>query len=188
MISEILHTTGNYADWEVSVFEKAVKIIQIQKGETILHEGEVARSLYYLIQGEAYQFRSDEDALHVIDLHTQGTWFFNYSSFVSQEPSRLSIAAYSDSTVLELSLEAVHYLIGKSNSFLQLNNVMIAPATRLNFFDAALTPLEKYNFVMGNTPDLVQAFPLKFIASYLKIAPETLSRVRLQWAREARGS
>lgn len=183
MISEILHMTGNYMDWEVSLFEKAIKIFPIQKGQKILNEGEVASSLYYLVQGAAYQFRSSEEALHIIDLHTQGNWFFNYSSFVSRQPSQVSIATYADSMVLELSIEAVHYLIGRSNSFLQLNKVMAAPITRLNFFDSFLTPLEKYNFIMEQAPELVQAFPLKFIASYLKIAPETLSRVRVQWAR-----
>jgi CRP-like cAMP-binding protein len=183
MISEILHTTGTYADWEVSVFEEAVRVFSIQKGKTVLNEGEVAHSLFYLIQGAAYQFRSGEEAMHIIDLHTQGNWFFNYSSFVCRQPSQFTIAAYTDSMVLELGIEAVHYLVGRSNSFLQLNKIMAGPAARLNFFDSALTPLEKYNFIMEQAPQLVQAFPLKFIASYLKVAPETLSRVRVQWAR-----
>lgn len=188
MISEILHTTGSYTDWEVSVFEKVVKIIQIQKGETLLNEGDVARSLYYLVEGAVYQFRRGEEALQIIDLHSKDNWFFNYSSFVTQQPSQLSIAAFTDSTVLEVGIEAVHYLIGRSNSFLQLNKIMKAPVTRLNFFDSALSPLEKYSFVMEQAPQLLQVFPLKFIASYLKITPETLSRVRLQWARDANTS
>ncbi|RFM32583.1 Crp/Fnr family transcriptional regulator [Chitinophaga silvisoli] len=188
MISEILHTTGNYEDWEASLFQKVTRILNLEKGETVLNEGQVARSLYYILQGAVYQFRSGDDALQIIDLHTHGNWFFNYSSFVNQEPSQLTIAAYTDSTVLELDIEAVHYLIGRSNLFLQLNKIMMAPVARLNFFDDSLTPLEKYTFVMERASGLVQAFPLKFIASYLKIAPETLSRVRLQWARGTNAS
>jgi hypothetical protein len=46
-----------------------------------------------------------------------------------------------------------------------------------------MTPLEKYQFVLQTRPQLVQVFPLKMIASYLKVTPETLSRVREKLAR-----
>jgi len=41
-----------------------------------------------------------------------------------------------------------------------------------------MTPLQKYQYILDHRPDLIQQFPLKIIASYLKITPETLSRVR----------
>jgi len=41
-----------------------------------------------------------------------------------------------------------------------------------------MTPTEKYRYILSNKPQLIQKFPLKYIASYLNITPETLSRVR----------
>lgn len=55
---------------------------------------------------------------------------------------------------------------------------MESATERIHLFDNALNPIEKYNYILANKPELVQAFPLRMIASYLKITPETLSRVR----------
>jgi hypothetical protein len=55
---------------------------------------------------------------------------------------------------------------------------MDSAVSRVIFFDNASTPTEKYLYILNNRLQLIQAFPLKMIASYLKITPETLSRVR----------
>lgn len=43
-----------------------------------------------------------------------------------------------------------------------------------------LSPVEKYEFLIDQRPDLLQRVPQHLIASYLGIAPETLSRARKQ--------
>ena len=53
---------------------------------------------------------------------------------------------------------------------------MYNSVSRIVLFDNALTPKAKYAYVLNNSPQLIQEFPLKMIASYLKITPETLSR------------
>lgn len=40
------------------------------------------------------------------------------------------------------------------------------------------SPEEKYRYLIENEPQIIQRTPLKFIASYLNITPETLSRIR----------
>jgi hypothetical protein len=50
--------------------------------------------------------------------------------------------------------------------------------SKIVLFDNALAPKEKYLYVLNNRQQLIQEFPLKMIASYLKITPETLNRVR----------
>jgi CRP-like cAMP-binding protein len=115
---------------------------------------------------------------NIIDLHVANEWFFNQHSFATQSPSTSFIAAYTDSTVLELSIESIHYLINCSQAFFQLNKLLAQPADKNYFFDNMLTPLEKYQYIVDKRSGLLQTFPLKMIASYLKVSPETLSRVR----------
>ena len=62
-------------------------------------------------------------------------------------------------------------------SFLQLNKIFTQPA-KIHFFDNAYSPSQKYDYLMQTKAQLMQTFPLKMIALYLKITPETLSRVR----------
>jgi CRP-like cAMP-binding protein len=186
MYSEILRATGTYTDEEERLFEEAVRARHINRNEVILHKGQVAKSLYYLLSGSVYQYeRVSELDRNIIDLRVQNEWFFNYHSLISQRPSETFIQAFTDCHMLEISLDTVHYLTGRSIAFLQLNRVLEGASERLRFFDQSMTPAEKYAFILDNRPRLIQAFPLKMIASYLKLTPETLSRVRKSISRTA---
>lgn len=183
MYSEILRSTGNYTDEDVRLFERAVQLRRVDKHALLLRKGEVAKSIYYLLNGSAYQYRPVKDAEHnIIDLHIENEWFLNYESLITQRPSEVCIETFADSDVLEISLEMVHYLTAKSTTFMQLNRVLEGAIARMQFFDQSMTPSQKYTSILHHRPRLVQAFPLKMISSYLKITPETLSRVRRQVA------
>ncbi|WP_439581648.1 Crp/Fnr family transcriptional regulator [Dyadobacter bucti] len=179
MYSEILRATGTYTDAEVALFEEAVATRHVNRNEVILHKGQVSQSIYYLLSGSVYQYEQVfELDQKIIDLRVQNEWFFDYQSLISQRPSETYIQAFTNCDVLELSLDTVHYLTGRSIAFLQLNKVLEGASERLRFFDQSMTPAEKYAFILKNRPRLIQAFPLKMISSYLKLTPETLSRVR----------
>lgn len=184
MFSEILRATGTYSDQDVLLFESWARERQIRKSEVLLREGEVARSLFLVLKGGVFQYKKNvEKEPDIIDLHLPNEWFFNYTSLVGQKPSQAFIEAFTDSSIIELNLEAIHYLTSKSLAFMQLNRILEGAVSRLHFFDYSMTPLEKYQFVLKTRPQLIQVFPLKMIASYLKITPETLSRVREKMAR-----
>lgn len=186
MYAEILRATGTYTDNEVLLFERAAKVRQVAKQELLLRKGDVARSIYYLLEGAVEQYEmASEFEHHVIDLHIAGEWFLNYESLIAQRPSKVFIEAFTECKLLEFNLETVHYLTGKSLAFLQLNKVLEGALARIQFFDHSMTPMEKYASVLAHRPQLIQAFPLKMIASFLKITPETLSRVRKAAARGA---
>lgn len=76
-----------------------------------------------------------------------------------------------------------HRLIGQSQSFLQMGKILEESTSRIDFFDNNNTQDEKYQYVLENKPELIQSFPQKLIASYLKITPETLSRVRNRFSK-----
>ncbi|WAC11427.1 Crp/Fnr family transcriptional regulator [Dyadobacter pollutisoli] len=184
MFSEILRATGMYSDMDVRLFERVVSVREVRRNEVLLQKGEVCRSLALILEGAVFQYKDNlEKERDIIDLHLPNEWVFNYTSLLGQKPSETFIEAFADSRIIELSLETVHYLTGKSLAFLQLNRVLEGAVSRLQFFDQAMTPLEKYQFILKTRPQLVQVFPLKMIASYLKITPETLSRVREKMAR-----
>ena len=184
MFSNALKTTGYYSDRDMMLFEKEVKYRQVQKDEVLLINGEVAKSVFFILKGAIYQYNLKSDnEYHIIDLHVENEWFLNHKSFVSQTPSENIIGAFTESNLLELSIESIHYLIGQSSAFLQLNKLFEGATARVYFFDNSLTPLQKYQFIFENKPQLLQKFPLKVIASFLKITPETLSRVREKFAK-----
>lgn len=179
MYQNALKTTGSYSDHEISFFQGEVNERRLLKNEVLLNKGEIAKSVYFLVEGAVYQSLS-EPAINcnITDLHITNDWFLNAESFIAQHPSNHDIVAFTNGIVLELSIASIHYLMKKSVSFLQLNSILTGTSSRAYLFDHMLSPLEKYQFIAKNKPGLLEMFPLKMIASYLKVTPETLSRVR----------
>jgi CRP-like cAMP-binding protein len=178
MVLNALVKTGHYSDKDIALFEREVKLRQAEKDEVLLAPGEIAQSIFYVQKGAVYQYNATARENNIIDLHIQDDWCFNHKSFIAQMPSENTMAAFTRSDLLEISISSIHYLIGMSTAFLQLNRILEPATSRLYFFDHQLTPLQKYQYLFENKPQILQAFPLKAIASFLKIAPETLSRVR----------
>lgn len=185
MISDILKNNGLYSPTDEQLFERTVKVRMVSKDEILIHPGEICKSVYFNITGAFYQYTyKDEIEENIIDLHSDNEWFFNHLSFISQKPSDSFTKAFTEGQVLELTIESLHSLMGRSPAFLQLGKIFEQAASRVHFFDNQLTPAQKYQYLLENKRELLQKFPLKYIASYLKITPETLSRVRKNFSKE----
>ncbi|MBX2951781.1 MAG: Crp/Fnr family transcriptional regulator [Leadbetterella sp.] len=176
--NRILQSMGSFSEREVAFFESKAEREVLGRNAILLKEGEVCRSFFYVLSGMAYQYSYRDIDENIVELYTEGDWCFNHSSFIRQKPSETFIKAYSDLEGVRLSLISVHELIAASPSFFQLGKLLESGVSRVRYFDEASTAVEKYNHLYGSRPDLFQKFPLKMIASYLKIAPETLSRIR----------
>lgn len=179
MFSDFIDQFGYFTPYDRKLIGEALLERRVLPREVLLREGEVCQSLYFVEKGAFIQYNyKDEIDQHIIDLHIAGEWMLNQQSFVRQRPSETILEAFQDSHVYELTIDKLHGLIGMSPAFFQLAKVLEPVHSRVQLFDNQLTPTEKYQFVLNNRPALLQAFPLKIIASYLKMTPETLSRVR----------
>lgn len=187
MLGQVLSKVGHFSDIDVERFARRIRYRSVSKDEVILPEGAVCQVLLYNLQGAIYQFNyKDELELNIIDLHLDQEWVLNDRSFFAQKPSDCCIKAYTDCEVFELSVQDLHQLIAESPNFLQLGRVLEQATARVHFFDHPLSPTEKYLYILEHRPTMIQQFPLKMIAAYLKITPETLSRVRDKLAKGGR--
>jgi CRP-like cAMP-binding protein len=176
--NEHLNNIGRFSEYDIQLFNEKVSTLQYNKGETILAEGEVCNSFFYLQSGAAYQYIMLDIDENIIDLHLENEWCVNTQSFITQTKSRTAIKTYTNCVVLKLSVKELHELIAISPAFFQLGKILENGKERAYFFDKSMTPVQKYEHLILSRPALFQTFPLKMISSYLKIAPETLSRVR----------
>lgn len=173
-----LETIGPFSQEELATIGDHCTFRKLTKHDALLEAGEVCHAFSFLLKGACYQFRKTDTDENIIDLHVDDDCVFNPASLTLQQPSDATIKAFDDSEVLILTLTSVHRLIAISPAFFQLAKLLQWPSFRASFFDAVMTPAEKYRYILSNKPQLIQKFPLKYIASYLNITPETLSRVR----------
>ncbi len=178
-ITTYLTTTGSYSPKELKLLEEVVVHKTFEKDEFLLKKDEVCSFLCYINNGAVLQYKINSDMDQVIiDLNISNDWVLNHKSFTSQKPSEYDIRAFEKTSVSILYIESIHRLIGQSQSFLQMGKLLENAVSRIDFFDNNNTPDEKYMYLLKNKPEIIQKFPQTLIASYLKITPETLSRVR----------
>lgn len=179
-----LNQTGRYSEHDLLLLECELQSINIPKNETILNKGEVCSSIYFVIKGAVIHYHTDEELDEtIIDLNGPNDWVVNHKSFATRKPSEYEIKSYEDSSLYRLSIESIHKLIAQSQAFLQMGKILEESTSRVEFFDHNYTPDEKYQYLVAHSAHLIQSFPQKLIASYLKITPETLSRVRSRFSR-----
>lgn len=181
MIQDILSDIGYFSDTDITLFEKYTTKKTCNKNDFLLKEGEVCQSVFYILSSSFSQFQSGAVVENIVDLHLQKEWMFNHQSFINQSPSKTAIKAFIKSEVIELSLGMLHSLIAKSQAFLQFGKIFNQADNRIYLFDNCLNPAQKYNCIKKAKPLISQMFPVKMIASYLKVAPETLSRVKANY-------
>mgnify|MGYP000008478996 CR=1 FL=1 len=170
---------ADFSDAEIQLFNKNTCRMNLDKNAVLSKRGAVSKSIFFIVKGSFYQsyYNPIRDEDIITDLYLANEWVFNTESLVNQKPAKTTIKAFESSEVIELSLDNLHKLIEISNKFLQFNKLLIS-SPKLSFYDENMTPAEKYNYILKTRPQLIQTFPLSMIASYLKIRPETISRIR----------
>ena len=176
-ITTAIRELGTFSDEELTLFRSKLTQKKLLKNEFLLKEGQVCQSIWFIRQGSVRQFYYNEDAQETtVDLRVEMDWVLDQQSFVSQKPSKINVQAFENSDVLELTVQALHEMISLSPSFFRLGKLLEKDFRHTDLKQAS--PQVKYMNLMQTKPRIIQRFPLKYIASYLRMTPETLSRVR----------
>jgi CRP/FNR family transcriptional regulator, anaerobic regulatory protein len=158
-------------EWER--FEGMVEEDTFDKNDFLTREGQVERYIYFICEGIVRVFFTDKDKEISLDFAFEGTFTTSYASFLQQQPSVIYIEALTEKLYRfydqSQKAERIGRLIAEAN-YIRKNNREIS---FLKF-----TAKERYLQLLEEHPKLVQEIPIKFLASYLGIKPESLSRIR----------
>jgi CRP-like cAMP-binding protein len=156
---------------------------KIRKRQYFLNAGDISQYTAFVEKGLLRSYTVDERANeHVVQFAMEGWWIADMYSFLTHEPAVFNIDAIEDSELLLLTPQAMDDLlteIPKVERYFRIlqQNSMIAMQRRL-IGSLSFTAEEKYLKLIATYPDVIQRVPQQYIASYLGITPETLSRIR----------
>ena len=145
--------------------------------------GEPSRYFIYVNSGCLMSYFTDpEDNDHVMQFATAGWWTGDLPSFTQQVPSIHTTRALTDSEVLLLPRQSMDLLLEKYPKFeryfrILFQNSLINHQNRL-IQSLSSKAEDRYLAFQKKYPSLEQYVPLKYIASYLGITPEFLSKIR----------
>jgi CRP/FNR family transcriptional regulator, anaerobic regulatory protein len=159
-----------------------LKTKEIPKKEFLLKQGKICHSIYFVKKGmlRCFYIKDDKEI---------SSWFMketdviiSVESFFNQTVSTENIQALEDCILHYISYDELQYVY---NNFYEFNFVgRILTERYYQLSEQRLYSLrmqrasEKYKFLMNHFPQIILRVPSKYIASYLSITEETLSRIR----------
>lgn len=155
---------------------------KFKKGERILDEGDVCRSMLYLEKGLTRQFYFKYDKDLTEHIAYEGGVVICLESYLKEEPTRLMIEALEPTIAWDIPKDKIEQLALKDAEigvwYRKLFEASLiesqVKADTLRFESAH----ERYNKLLQLHPEILKRAPLVYIASLLQMTPETLSRVR----------
>ncbi|MFB6318617.1 Crp/Fnr family transcriptional regulator [Saccharicrinis sp. FJH54] len=174
------HTPLPAKDWET--IQRAFTKKEVLKNELILSEGEICRNFYFLERGLLRYFYNI-DGKEVVKTFTIPPFCFTSKiSFRNQRPAQESIQALEDSVVWQTNYVQYRELekMETWNNFINsLLNEIDEFSDMMMIQSKTLTPDQRYQWLTRNFPaSVLQRIPQKDIASFLGIAPQSLSRIK----------
>lgn len=182
-LKNILEELIGLTESEWRNFYVKLKRKEFKAKTAIIKEGSIATNLYFIEYGllRAYHLQDGKEINTYFACDNQ--FISTFSSFISQAPSFEILEAIEDSIVYGLSYQSLTELYKESSKFEKLGRIF-AEKNYLCILDRTLTmqtktAKQKYlDFIEKYNKKIIQRVPQHQIASFLGVAPESLSRVR----------
>ncbi|MEO6639201.1 MAG: Crp/Fnr family transcriptional regulator, partial [Ginsengibacter sp.] len=164
------------------LFEKTGEKKIISKGDFLIKEGEIESSVYLIKKGAVRVFHLTEFEEQTVRFGYERSVINSLSSFIKGTPSEFYIEAIRKSTIEIITKTDFTALVYSNDQtikeYIGFIETVIAHQIEREIDLLTVSPLERLERVLARSPNLFQEIPLKYIASYLRMTPETLSRVR----------
>jgi CRP-like cAMP-binding protein len=155
----------------------------LRKRQYLLQEGNVCKYLAFVAKGLLRTYNVDEKGdEHMNIFGWEGWWLSDFNSFLSGEPAMFNIDAIEDAELLLISqadYEALTLAVPIMDRYFRIlyQNSLVTKERRL-MSSITHTAEERYVQLGESNPQIIERIPQNLIASYLGIAPETLSRIK----------
>jgi len=176
---------GAELDFDLDLLHQNFKSVDTGKKQTLLSIGDVCKSCYFIVSGSIQIFTLDQNGKETTrNFVFENTFLTQLASFLYQKPALEGFR----------TIENCELLVLDKNNYLRLQDQI--PALKIiydtNLEQSYLHSVERANMLMMSTasekihwllekyPTILSRLSNKLVASYLDIAPETLSRLKSQ--------
>ena len=167
---------------ELDVLEGILVPMRFQKGEIILREGDICENIYWVAKGLVRQFYYKNDKELTEYMATEDNIVMSIESLFKEQPSSQQIMALEPTILFALPKKELEHEAVRNVNIQMLYRKILEESLIISQVHADMlrfeSAQERYAKLVKRSPQLVLRAPLVYIASYLQMTPETLSRVR----------
>lgn len=170
---------------EAELLKQFFTLKKVRKRQYMLNEGEVCKYNLFVAKGLLRSFGVEENGYEqVVQFAVEGWWISDLNSFFSGDVAVYNIEALEDCELLLLTRQSMDKMLEKLPKMeryfrLLMQNHIVALRQRI-IASQRHSAEERYIRLIEGFPTILARVPQQYIASYLGMTPETLSRVRKQ--------
>jgi len=168
---------GKISDCVVKLF--------LPKGTILVEQGETNLFMYVIEKGIARGFRTQGNEEVTISLWKENESFGDVTTYITQQPAVKLYQLLQDSVLYRIDVIKFRGFFSVNHEICNLGRIIVEKYVL--FMERSIkqyrgmTAQEKYDFFLQDRPDLIFRIKFIYIASFLNMAPETLSRIHSKW-------
>lgn len=163
-------------------FNKSVNNLSIPSKTILLHEGQVAETIYLIRRGSLRLFFDNEGKDITFQFFFEGDFVASFDSLYKCQPSLFSLESIEPSEVTAIKKDDFYNLLEQIPLLRKMYEEKLID--RFHFYQQLFlsriknTPAQRYYELLKEYPYIIQRIPQHYIASYIGITPVSLSRIR----------
>lgn len=176
-----------YYELPLTVWESMAalgEVLSYDKEQVLKKPGTADHFLYLIIKGSGGILLWNKNKFICVDMLFEGEFFGDYLSFIQQQPTPYEVLTFEPAELFRISYHNFDNFT-RTNEY---GDKIWRYATRALYIDKhyqqiqllTMTAAERYAVMMQHQPFIIQRIPQKYIASYLGVTPQSLSRIRKQ--------
>jgi CRP-like cAMP-binding protein len=168
---------------DVAAIRPHVHFYDKKKKDLLVKEGDISADYFLILEGYVRVFYRAENGVEVtVDILRRGEFASSMYSILKKAPSFENIQCLTDCIVCKISEASFEALATKDPAWIQLGMnslkaALLKKEERILTF-GKLKGRERYAKLMEERPDIIKNVPVQYVASYIGVKPESLSRIR----------
>lgn len=167
---------------ESDAIRRSMRLLTSSKGTMLLREGQVQVDTYFILQGCVREYMLLDGEEKTTNFYTEGQWVISLNNFGSPAPSQHHLICTEDSVLSVGNEEQAQLMFKQFPRFETISRAVLETyfTKQRELLTSFLTdsPEVRYQKLLNTRPDLLQRVPQYQLASYIGVAPESLSRIR----------
>ena len=169
---------------DIDLIKSSFEVIHLKKNTLLEEEDKLTNYLYFINEGFVRVFYVQEGEDRTTHINCPSRFITSYQSFISQEKAYDNVETITDCSLLRISKTNLDLLNQKIENWAKFGERIYETALVFNeerTRDMILLNAEKrYQKMLKTQPEIIKNVPIQYIASYIGIKPESLSRIRRQ--------
>ncbi|HCM33603.1 MULTISPECIES: Crp/Fnr family transcriptional regulator [Chryseobacterium] len=173
----------NFSQEETEAVKRYFEPVKFSRNTIIEEAGKIPDYLYYIVSGYLRLFYTDQNGNEVTThINCPPGFFTSYSHFINETISEDYVECITDCELLRITKKDLDNLVRENQTMKDFSISVFQQSIAYNENRSrelsVLNAEERYLKLIKDYPEIIQNVPIQYIASFLGMKPESLSRIR----------